>query len=212
MQTPYPGNVFIISAPSGTGKSTLLSRLVDEDERLLFSISHTTRQPRVGEQDGQDYFFVDRDAFEKLIGERNFLEWAKVHDNYYGTAREPIVAALEQGNDIVLDIDVVGAALVKRQMPWALGIFILPPNFDTLKQRLEQRGKDKPEVIENRLRNATDEIRRYHEFDYVIVNDDLETCYQELRTIVAADRLRLCRNDGDQGAVRKIIETFPEKK
>jgi len=204
----YPGNVYIMTAPSGTGKTTLYKRLLAEDPRLNFSVSHTTRPPREGETDGKDYHFVSRAAFEELIAADAFLEWAEVHDNLYGTGKAAIEAMLAEDRDVLLDIDVAGARQVRARMPSACSIFILPPSFQALRQRLAGRGTDKPSVIAQRLRNATEEVQHVHGFDYAIVNDDLETCYRELTVVVAANRLRTFRR---KAVLARILETFATK-
>ena len=199
------GNLYIISAPSGAGKSTLLSRLVMEDTLISYSVSHTTRKPRDGERHGIEYYFAEHADFEKLIGEEAFLEWAEVHGNYYGTSREPVLEKLEQGKDVVVDIDVAGAAIIRKKLPTAINIFILPPDYLTLRARLEERGKDAADVIERRLDNAAGEIRRVEEYDYVIVNDTLETCYRQLRSIIDATR---CRTRINRQTISKVLATF----
>jgi len=202
------GNLFIISAPSGAGKSTLLERLVTEDKGIAYSVSHTTRAPRTGEADGVHYHFVDESRFMELVESDAFLEWARVHDHLYGTSRAPIDKCLKEGQDIIVDIDVVGAALVREQAAQAIGIFILPPDFKSLEARLISRGKDTPQVIERRLNNALGEMKRVHEFHYAIVNDDLETCYGSLHSIIVASR---CKTEANKDMVGKIIATFGQE-
>src|SRR5579862_4371583 len=165
--------VFIISAPSGSGKSTLVSRLMAYVPGLMFSISYTTRQRRGLEVPGQDYHFVSRPDFEDMIARGEFLEWAEVFGNYYGTHREILDHARAQGKDLVLDIDVQGARQLKCQIPEAVTVFILAPSREILEQRLRARGEDREEVIERRLRAAADEIRNYQAYDYVLINRDL---------------------------------------
>ena len=172
------GTLFIISAPSGTGKSTLMQRLTSEDPHIRFSVSHTTRPPRAGESDGVSYHFVERATFEDLIQRDAFLEWACYADNFYGTSREPVMANLNQGLDVILEIEVVGARLVREKMPNAVSIFIMPPHYGTLRERLEQRGKDTEAVIDKRLRKALGEMEQAGDYDYLLVNDNLETCYE----------------------------------
>lgn len=204
----YPGNIYIIAAPSGTGKTTLYRRLLKEDDRLNFSVSHTTRAPRAGEKDGHDYHFVDRPSFEELIDANAFLEWAEVHGRLYGTAKSTMEAMLMDDRDVLLDIDVAGAQQVQAVLPSVCSIFILPPDHASLHQRLTKRGNTQPDDIAQRLTNACAEVRHVLEFDYVLVNDDLDTCYQELKTIIAANRLRTFRR---RALVARILETFPEK-
>ena len=189
------GNLFIVAAPSGAGKSSLISALLRQDavsssSQMCVSVSHTTRAPRPAERDGEHYHFVSRDAFEALIAQHAFFEWAEVFGNYYGTSRLAIEEHLQQGKDVFLDIDWQGARQVKQQHPDACGIFILPPSIATLRQRLEQRAQDSAEVIEKRMRQAQDEMRHYDEFDFVIINDDFDTALQQLNSIVTARGLR----------------------
>lgn len=199
------GNLFIVSAPSGAGKSTLLSRLVAEDPAVAYSVSHTTRAPRDGEKQGVDYYFVDEPEFKRLIEVDAFLEWARVHHNFYGTSAEPLLRELATGRDVILDIDVVGAATVRQKLPQAVSIFILPPNYQALSYRLHHRAKDSEEIISRRLQNAAAEISRVEEFDYVLINENLETCYTQLGQIINASR---CRTEVSKKMIRKIIETF----
>jgi guanylate kinase len=197
--------VFIISAPSGSGKSTLVSRLLKNDERLMFSISYTTRKPRGLERDGQNYHFVSREEFEEMLGRGEFLEHAEVFGNYYGTHRSILDHARSQGKDLVLDIDVQGARQLKNQIQEAVTIFILAPSREILEQRLRARSEDKDEVIERRLREAAEEIRRYEDYDYVLINQDLCESDKVLSAIVRAERVRRTRIE-DQ--IRPILETF----
>jgi len=177
-------SVFIISAPSGSGKTTLIDLLLSENPSLLFSISHTTRPPRPGERDGVEYFFVNEKQFEQMIREDRFLEWAEVHGHFYGTSREMLNQAEQDKRDLILDIDVQGAALVRQKMPEAISIFILPPSYSALKMRLLSRQKDSQEVMLKRLENARKEILRYSEFDYIIINDDLQSASKSLSSII----------------------------
>jgi guanylate kinase len=197
--------VFIISAPSGSGKSTLVNRLMAADDRLTFSISYTTRAPRGHEKDGEQYRFVSRADFEAMIARDEFLEWAEVFGNYYGTHQGILEDARRQGKDLVLDIDVQGARQLKRRYPEAVSVFILAPSRQILEQRLLARGEDKNEVIERRLRDAAEEIRRYEDYDYVLVNRDLAESDETLRAIVRAERVRRVRMEAE---VRPILETF----
>ena len=182
--------VFIISAPSGTGKTTLIHRAMVRDPRLAFSVSHTTRTPREGETHGKDYYFVSRETFRKMIEEDAFIEWANVYGEYYGTSREEISRLHRLGKDVVLDIDVQGATQVMERLArntW-VSIFILPPDLGTLRRRLVTRGKDSPEAIEKRLKAATDEMGYAPKYDYQIVNDDLERATRKLLSIFARER------------------------
>ena len=186
----------VLSAPSGCGKSTLIDMILQEYCDIVYSISCTTREPRGDEEDGLDYHFKTKERFEQLIAENAFIEYAKVHDNYYGTLKAPIEEVLAEGNSMILDIDVQGAAKVREYVrnlpnndPLKIGyvdIFILPPDLEELRRRLEGRGTDSPEVIEKRLRNAEGERARKGEFSAIVVNDDLATAYAELRAAVLA--------------------------
>jgi guanylate kinase len=182
--------VYIISAPSGSGKSTLVNEVRKIVSGLDFSISYTTRPPRGSEQNGREYFFVQRPEFEKMISQKEFLEYAEVFGNYYGTARRFLRQAQEHGHDLLLDIDVQGAAQIKQKIPDAASIFVLPPNREKLEWRLRNRGLDSEEVIRRRLDTARREIENYLKYDYILVNDRLEESIDELRAIVLSERLR----------------------
>jgi guanylate kinase len=197
--------VFIISAPSGSGKSTLVSRLLAKVPDLMFSVSYTTRKPRGMEVDGENYRFVSRDDFEAMIARNDFLEWAEVFGNYYGTHREILELARSRGKDLVLDIDVQGARQLKCLIPEAVSVFILAPSREILEKRLRARGEDREEVIARRLREAAEEIRNYDQYDYVLVNRDLEESDSVLNGIVHAERVR--RNRMEEH-IRPILETF----
>ncbi len=181
---PTKGRLFVISAPSGTGKTTLCRFLMDEFKGLSYSVSHTTRPPRDGEVDGKDYHFVTVSEFERMIEGNELVEWAKVHDNYYGTSLTFIRESLEKGRDILLDIDVQGAAIIRDAYPEAVTIFIMPPSMEALRDRLEKRGTDSPEVIETRLGNAIREMEQKDLFTHVVVNDRLETARDRLFEII----------------------------
>jgi guanylate kinase len=181
--------VFIISAPSGSGKSTLVELLRRLVSGLDFSVSYTTREPRGSEQNGREYFFVTREEFENMIAQDEFLEYADVFGNYYGTARRFLREAEERGNDLLLDIDVQGAAQVKKKIPEAVSIFVLPPGREQLEWRLNNRGLDSPKVIQRRLDTASREIENYDKYDYILVNDRLEESTDDLRAIVLAERI-----------------------
>jgi len=197
--------VFIISAPSGSGKSTIVSRLLAADTKLMFSISYTTRARRGAEIDGCNYNFVSREQFEAMIDNDEFLEWAQVFGNYYGTHRGVLEDARSQGRDLVLDIDVQGARQLKLKIPEAVTVFILAPSRQILEQRLRARGEDREEVIERRLRDAADEIGRYQDYDYVLINSNLDDSDAVMQAIVCAERVRRTRIE-DQ--IRPILETF----
>ncbi len=184
------GSVFVVSAPSGAGKSTLVKSLVQQNPRIVLSISHTTRSPRGNEQHGQAYFFVTEDEFLKKIDQGDFLEWAKVHGHYYGTDKYFVIQQLTQGRDVLMEIDWQGAQQIREHYADALHIFILPPSLSILEQRLTQRGEDSPEVISKRLLAATSEMAQAGHFDYVIVNDRLSEALVQLQSIVTAANCR----------------------
>lgn len=185
------GSVFIISAPSGTGKTTILKKVIAAMQNVEFSVSHTTRAPRSGEQDGDDYFFVDRAAFEAMHAADTFIEWAEVHGNYYGTSRQAVERSLSQGKDIILDIDVQGARQLREKTgKEAVFVFIAPPSLEELAGRLRKRGTDTDSVMQVRLHNARRELADMNLYDYVIVNDVLENAVQVLRSIIIAERSR----------------------
>lgn len=183
------GKLYIISAPSGAGKTSLVKQLIAETDDLAVSVSHTTRAMRSGEQDGVDYFFVSVDEFKAMIERQAFLEHAQVFDNFYGTAQQTVEDNLAKGLDVILEIDWQGAQQVRRMLPESLSIFILPPSIEVLSQRLQNRGQDNPEVIARRMRDAVTEMSHYPEYDYLIVNDDFSLALQQLKSIVTANRL-----------------------
>ncbi len=186
-----PGTLFIVSAPSGAGKTSLVRALVEREPGVTLSVSHTTRPPRPGERDGVDYHFVDAATFERMVAEDAFLEHAEVFGNRYGTARATVERELEADRDVILEIDWQGARQVRAAMPGAVSVFILPPSREALEQRLRGRGQDDEAVIARRMARAVDEISHYDEYDYLVVNDVFETALEELRAIVRATRLRL---------------------
>lgn len=200
--------VFIISAPSGSGKSTLVHRLLRDVPGLTFSISYTTRQPRGAERDGECYHFISRDEFEGALARGEFLEHADVFGNYYGTHRDALERACAHGLDLVLDIDVQGASQLKKRIPDAVSIFILAPSRDVLELRLRTRSEDSGEVIERRLRDAAREIRNYGQYDYVLINNDLQASTEALAAIVRAERLRRVRMEPQ---IQPILATFESK-
>lgn len=183
------GNLFIVAAPSGAGKTTLVSLLLENDPQIRVSISHTTRAPRPGELNGREYHFIDVPAFLEKVQHGEFLEWAEVHGNYYGTSKRWIESEMSSGRDVLLEIDWQGAQQVRKSFSKAIGIFVLPPSMDVLKARLSGRGTDSAEVIARRIAAAHDEMRHVDEFDYVIINDDLQQASGDLRSIVTASRL-----------------------
>ena len=184
------GNIFIVSAPSGAGKTTLCRRLVETTPNIVHSISYTTREPRPGEVDGRDYFFIDKKRFIEMVRDDEFIEWAEVHGNLYGTSRARILEKIDSNIDVILDIDVQGAAQIRQKNIDATFIFVLPPSLNVLKERLRNRRTDTEEVIQKRLKNAIDEIRAYKEYDYIIVNDKLDEALMYLRSIVLAKRVK----------------------
>jgi guanylate kinase len=186
-------NVFIISAPSGSGKSTLVARLMQRIPDLHFSISFTTRQPRGKEQNGVDYHFLTRQEFEERIEKGEFLEYAEVFGNYYGTHVSQIQVATDKKCDLLVDIDVQGAALVKEKLPEAVTIFILAPSREVLEKRLKQRGDTSQDLIDKRLQGAAQEVSRFQQYDYILINDDLDDATERLTSIVKAERIRTSR-------------------
>jgi len=187
----FNGNLFVVSAPSGAGKSSLLRALLEREPALQVAVSHTTRPPRPGERDGQHYHFVDPEAFEQIVEEGGFLEHARVFDRLYGTSEAALRGPLQAGEDLVLEIDWQGAQQVRHRFPGACSIFILPPSVEALRERLTGRGQDSSEVIERRMRDAVNEMSHYGEYDYLVVNDDFEQALEQLRCIVTSRRLRL---------------------
>lgn len=187
------GCLFVVSGPSGTGKTTILRKILERQDNLEFSVSYTTRQKRECEEEGKDYFFVSRDHFEDLIERNEFIEWARVHDNLYGTSRKYVDSMLENGTNVILDIDVQGALNVLRQRPEAVYVFIAPPSFDELKRRLEFRGTERREQLQTRLRNARWELSKIKRFQYVIVNSDLNHSVVQLEAIITSEQLRVDR-------------------
>jgi guanylate kinase len=185
-----PGSLYIISAPSGAGKTSLVKALISQTNDIKVSVSHTTRAMRPGEQDGTDYHFTDIAKFEEMLSEQRFLEHAKVFDNYYGTSRDWVLEQLKQGIDVILEIDWQGAQQVRKMITGTIGIFILPPSRQTLQQRLQSRGQDDESIIERRMRDAISEMSHYAEYDYLLVNDDFDHALKQLVSIIAARRLR----------------------
>ena len=183
------GDLFIVSAPSGAGKSTILRSLFAQMEGLSFSVSHTTRPMRAGEVEGKDYFFVSRQEFREMVSRGAFLEWAEVHGNLYGTSRSNVEQQLRQGTDLILDVDVQGAAQVKARFPEAVTVFVVPPSMEVLEERLRKRGTEDEATLQLRLDNAAREMRSAGFYDYIIVNDLLDRAVEEMRTIIAARRL-----------------------
>ena len=206
------GELFILSAPSGTGKTTLIQSMMKgalaDFGGVAFSVSHTTRKPRAGEVDGKDYHFVDHAVFQEMIAADQFLEWAEVHNNYYGTSLAEVLPRLEQGIDVLMDIDVQGAERVVSRYPEAHSIFIMPPSYQVLEQRLQRRALDDPQAIARRLAVSLWEIRRYDSYRYVIINDDAQRASEVLAAIILEKRHR---QDRMRGRVQEILKTFQDR-
>jgi guanylate kinase len=196
-----PGNLFVVAAPSGAGKSSLVKALLELDSHLVLSVSHTTRAPRGQEQHGREYWFIDEAEFRAMVGRGEFFEWAQVHGQLYGTSRKAIQERLEHGEDVVLEIDWQGAQQIQRLFPQTVTIFILPPSWAELEQRLKRRGEDRPQVIEVRLANARLEVAHAREFDFVIINALFETALFDLKTVVHSQRLKYAAQRRNKSAV-----------
>ncbi|MCS6897057.1 MAG: guanylate kinase [Nitrospira sp.] len=194
---PYErkGILFVVSAPSGAGKTTLCKRVVASISGLWHSVSYTTRKPRMGEEGGREYYFVEEQVFQDMIARQEFLEYARVYGNWYGTPRKVLMDKLAQGIDVLLEIDVQGALQIKKNFEDAVLIFILPPSLDTLRDRLEKRGSDSPEEIHRRLQKVQEEVRSFRDYCYLVLNDDLGQSLRELQSIFLAERLRTGRID-----------------
>jgi len=186
----YPGNLYVVAAPSGAGKSSLVKALMELDSRVQPSVSHTTRPPRGQEKHGREYFFVSQQEFDSMVLGEAFLEWANVHGHRYGTSKKAIEERVASGADVILEIDFQGAIQIKKIFSNAILIFILPPSWDELRSRLERRGEDAPDVIDLRMRNAAVEMAQVHEFDFVIINELFERALFDLKAIVHAQRLK----------------------
>lgn len=197
----YPGNLFVVAAPSGAGKSSLVKSLLELDSHLVVSISHTTRPPRGQEHNGREYWFVSEPEFRAMIERGDFFEWAEVHGNLYGTSRAAIESRMAAGEDVILEIDWQGALQIKQLFPHAVLIFILPPSFDELLQRLHRRGEDGADVIETRMANARLEVAQAKHFDFVIINALFETALFDLKAIVHAQRLKYAAQRRSKKAV-----------
>lgn len=199
------GILFIISSPSGGGKGTLIKEVLRTMPRIGYSVSYTTRKMREGEFHGRDYFFVSVERFNELKNNGEFLEYAEVHGNFYATSINQIKAENERGNDIILEIDTQGAASVKAKMPEAVGIFIMPPNYEVLKNRLVNRETETAESLALRLKNAGEEVGHFSEFEYVVINDDKAIAAEELKAVITAERLKQVRQTAK---ITAIINTF----
>jgi guanylate kinase len=204
-QPAAPGTLFVVSSPSGGGKGTLIQRMLSMVPNLGYSVSYTTRPPRDGELHGREYFFVTREEFEEMVAAEAFLEFACVHGNLYGTALKQVLQETCAGRDIVLEVDVQGAASIRRLRLDSVSVFILPPSFETLRQRLIARGTDSPEELSVRLRNAPEELKEYSKFDYVIINDDAERAGAQLAAIVLAEQARCKRQES---VVDDVLNNF----
>jgi guanylate kinase len=202
------GLLLVVSAPSGTGKTTVVERLVQVTPDLALSRSYTSRSVRTGETDGIDYNFITRTRFEAMVAADAFLEWADVFGNLYGTGAEDAERELAAGRDLVLVIDVQGARQVRARCPGTVGVFVLPPSYDVLERRLRGRSKDSEAAMQRRLRTARDEVAAFVEYDYVVVNDELEACVERIRAVLLAERARL---RSMRGAAEAIVETFDRR-
>ena len=199
------GILFVVSSPSGGGKGTLIQRVLHQMSNLSYSVSYTTRQPRSGEVNGREYIFVTREKFLEMIEQGHFLEWANVHGHLYGTSRHQVADDVSHGKDIILEVDVQGAASIRNLISDAVSVFILPPSLEILRQRLIARGTDSPDELAVRLRNAPEELKAYREFDYVIINDDVDRAAGQLSAIIEAERTRLSRQEEN---VKRVVEGF----
>ncbi|CAM3283495.1 guanylate kinase [Pseudomonas plecoglossicida] len=200
------GTLYIVSAPSGAGKTSLVTALTKDDQQIRVSVSHTTRAMRPGEQHGVNYHFVVHDAFKALIEQGDFLEHAEVFGNYYGTSRSALQQTLDQGFDLILEIDWQGAQQVRKLMPDALSVFILPPSQEALRLRLDGRGQDSEEIIAGRMKEAVSEMVHYDEYDYVIINDDFGVALEELKAVFVANRLLLKKQQQrNSGLLKELL-------
>ncbi|GLH33568.1 MULTISPECIES: guanylate kinase [unclassified Pseudomonas] len=199
------GTLYIVSAPSGAGKTSLVNALIKDDKRVSVSVSHTTRGKRPGEEHGINYHFVSHDEFKALIDKNDFLEHAEVFGNFYGTSRSTLQQVLDRGDDLILEIDWQGARQVRELMPEARSIFILPPNLEALRQRLDGRGQDSDEIIAGRMKEAVSEMQHYDEYEYVIINDDFDVALEELKAVFRSNRLLLSKQQDRHGALLKQL-------
>ena len=199
------GNLIIISSPSGGGKGTLIKAVLETTADIGYSVSYTTRTPRSGEMDGRDYFFVSYREFSDLIKQDEFLEYAEVHGNFYGTSKTHVGHEIENGRDVILEIDVQGAENIVRNFPDAVSIFILPPSFETLRERLTARATETNENLALRLKNSFGEVQKYKAFQYIVINDEKEKATRDLQTIILAERLKRVRQTG---AIQGILDSF----
>ena len=197
------GFLLVISGPSGSGKGTVCKKLLEENKNLIFSISSTTRKPRVGEVDGVNYFFIDKNKFNKMVDNGEFLEYANVHNNYYGTPKKFVLDEIEKGNIVILEIDVQGALQIKKSYPEGVFVFLLPPSMEELKNRIVKRGTESEKDINIRFKNAFEELKFLDEYDYFVVNDEVLDAVEKIETIIAAEKLKVKRNNN---IVQKIID------
>lgn len=204
-QATSRGTLFVVSSPSGGGKGTIIRHVLAVVDNLSYSVSYTTRAPRQGEVAGREYFFVGREAFDEMVAAGEFLEWACVHGNFYGTSKRQIIEQTNSGADIILEVDVQGAASVRQLLMDSVSIFILPPSYEVLRERLITRGTDSPAELEVRLRNAPEELKQYSAFDYVIINDEIDRAVAQLASIIYAERARCMRQEP---LVREVINKF----
>ena len=202
----YPGNLFVVAAPSGAGKSSLVKALLELDAKLDASISHTSRAPRGQELHGREYWFVSAETFQEMVAHGDFFEWAEVHGNLYGTSRSAIEARMAHGEDVVLEIDFQGALQIKQLFPYAVLIFILPPSWEELEQRLKRRGDTEPAVIATRMANARLEVAQAQSFDFVVVNAAFDTAVFDLKSIVHAQRLKYLAQRRNRSAVFRALD------
>lgn len=196
--------LFVVTGPSGSGKSTIVHHVLSDLRNVQFSVSHTTRPKRNSEEDGREYYFVSDKEFERMIARKKFVEWAVVHGHYYGTSKKEVEEKRER-KDVILDVDVQGAAQIRKKYKKAVFVFVLPPRFQELKRRLEERGADSPAVIRQRLRDAKKEIREYVRFGYIVVNDRLDKAVLELESIILSAR---CRLEVRKKDIRPIVRSF----
>jgi len=201
-----PGNLFVVAAPSGAGKSSLVKALLELDSHLAVSVSHTTRKPRGQERDGREYHFIDEPSFRAMVERGDFFEWAQVHGHLYGTSRSGVEARLQRGEDVILEIDWQGALQIKALFPYAVLIFILPPSYEELLQRLQRRGEDGDEVIAQRMVNAREEVAQARHFDFVIINGLFETALFDLKTVVHSQRLKYAAQKRNKSQVFAALD------
>ena len=204
----HKGILIVVSGFSGAGKGTLMKKLVQEYDNYALSISATTRAPRAGEEDGREYFFITKEAFEQKIAENGLIEYARYCENYYGTPRDYVEKQLEAGRDVILEIEIQGALKIRKQFPTALLLFVMPPNVEELKHRLTGRGTETPEVIDRRLARAAEEAEGKDRYDYIVVNDDLETCVEQLHEIILAAHNTPFRNEEFIEKIRKELDVL----